>query len=211
MDKFEEIYLISSLISNSKLDSSVDLENDRIWKTLFLNDNTKFSEDILYELNKKGAIDYGEIGEDGFRPIRICSIRANTIEYQKTLINEVSDTLNKKNCEIAHLNIRITDILTFNPQKLSSEIKSTKAVINATKMQIEANPILNSLSKPLSEIESHFLSLSKVANNYEEVYKNIILPLKEEGKSGIRQTVKWAIIGIVASTILSAFISWLTK
>jgi hypothetical protein len=63
----------------------------------------------------------------------------------------------------------------------------------------------------LDKIEEHFKSLSVVANNYEEVYKNIILPVKEEGKSGIKQTVKWAIISIIVSTIISMILSWLTK
>jgi hypothetical protein len=126
-------------------------------------------------------------------------------------VNELAKSEKEKNTEIENLNKRIVEILTFDPNKLSAEIKSTQSIIESTKSQIESNPILNSLATPLSQIEIHFNSLSKVANNYEDVYKNIILPVREEGKSGVRQTVKWAIIGIIASTILSALISWLTK
>ena len=114
------------------------------------------------------------------------------------------------NC-ILELNQRITEILTFDPKKLSTEIKSTENIIKLTKEQIKSNPILNSLSAQLSQIEMHFNSLSLVANNYEEIYKNIILPVKEEGKSGIRQTVKWAIISIIASTLISVTVTWFTS
>lgn len=46
-----------------------------------------------------------------------------------------------------------------------------------------------------------------VANNYDEVYKNIIKPIQREGEQGVRQTVKWAIISIVISTFLRFYVS----
>lgn len=211
MTKYDEIYLVSSLISNSDSSGNVDLENKIIWESIFLNNDTKFNEDNFFDLNEKGIINYEEIGEDGFSPIRICTIKKDTHNYLKELLNKLSESEKEKNAEIEKLNKRIVEILTFDPYKLSAEIQSTQSIIENTKNQIEANPILSSLASPLSQIEIHFKSLSKVANNYEDVYKNIILPVKEEGKSGVRQTVRWAIIGIIASTFLSAFISWLTK
>ena len=36
--------------------------------------------------------------------------------------------------------------------------------------------------------------------------KNIIKPIQKEGEAGVKQTVKWAIISIVASTFLSLLI-----
>jgi len=211
MTKYDEIYLVSSLISNSDSSGNVDLENETIWKNLFLNNDTKLNEDSLFSLNDIRVIDYEEVGEDGFKPIRICNVKKETNNYLKKLVNELAKSEKEKNTEIENLNKRIVEILTFDPNKLSAEIKSTQSIIESTKSQIGSNPILNSLATPLSQIEIHFNSLSKVANNYEDVYKNIILPVREEGKSGVRQTVKWAIIGIIASTILSALISWLTK
>lgn len=96
-------------------------------------------------------------------------------------------------------------------KKLLKEIKGTDDIIKNTKEQIESDPILESLLEPLKNIEKHFYSLSNVANNYEDVYKNIILPVKEEGKKGVRQTVKWAIISILLATLLSVGISWMMK
>lgn len=42
-----------------------------------------------------------------------------------------------------------------------------------------------------------------MAEKYEDVYKNIIRPVQLEGESGVKATVRWAIISIVASTAIS--------
>ncbi|MFG4003416.1 hypothetical protein [Flavobacterium aquidurense] len=211
MTKYDEIYLISSLITNADSTGTVDLENKDTWNKLFLNTDTSFNEDVFFAFDKIGIIHYEEIGEDGFKPIRICQIKKEIQDYLKILLNDLEKTEKNKDSEIAVLNKRVFEILSFDPNRLSQEIKSTQSLIEDTKAQIRSNPVLNSLADPLSKIEFHFKSLSKVADNYEDVYKNIILPVKEEGKSGVRQTVRWAIIGIIASTILSALISWMTK
>jgi hypothetical protein len=62
----------------------------------------------------------------------------------------------------------------------------------------------------LREIQSHFDSISVVSEGYEHIYKNIIRPVQEEGKSGVKATVKWAILSILISTAISLAISnWL--
>jgi len=211
MTIYEEVFMLSTLISKSDNDGNIDLNENGIWTQFLLNADTSIHVDYLFTLNDKKILTYEEIGDDGFKPIIICSITNNTTEYLKTLINLCSDTNTSKDNQIEQLNSRITEVLTFNPRKLSAEIKEAQTAIEATRTHIAVNPILTPLSQPLSQIEKHFLSLSRVADNYEDIYKNIILPVREEGKSGIRQTVKWAIIGIVASTILSSIISWLSK
>ena len=210
MTKYEEIYLISNLLSKANSDDSVDLSNSEIWKSIFLTDETNVG-DSLYHLDEKGIINYEEIGEDGFKPILICSIKPKTTEYLKKLTLEIESENLKYKQEITSLNKRITEILTFDPKRLSDEINSTEKIISETKEQLKSNSVLQPMTKQLEEIEVHFKSLSKVARNYEEVYKNIILPVREEGKSGVRQTVKWAIISVVASTLLSVIISWWIK
>ena len=214
MTKYEEIYLISALLSKAKTDKSVDLNDSNVWEHLFLYKETRFHEDYFLELNDKGFLDYEEIGEDGFKPILICSIKSNTETYLKQLINDLRKSDAEIQQENEYLKGRINEILTFNPDKLSSEIETTESIIQQTREQINSNPVLQSLSTQLDQIEIHFNSLSKVANNYLDIYKNIILPVKEEGKSGVRQTVKWAVISIIVSTILSVIsvlISWKTN
>lgn len=211
MTRYEEIYFISTLLSKADNEKSVDLNKPENWKDLFLTEGTKFHEDYLFELNEKGILNYEEIGEEGFKPIIICSLKPETITYLKEIIREIETENSDDKKEIIRLSNRITEILTFDPKKLSDEINSTEVIIAQTKEQLKSNPVLQPLTLQLNQIEAHFKSLSKVAYNYEDVYKNIILPVKEEGKSGVRQTVKWAIISIFISTLLSVLISWLMK
>jgi len=211
MTKYEEIYFISNLLSKANADRSVELNNSDNWKDLFLTNETKIHEDYLFSLNEKGVLDYEEIGEEGFKPIVICSLKPETTDYLKKLITDLEVETADYRKEIEALNKRVVEILTFDPKRLSDEINSTELIISNTKEQLKSNPILQPLKLQLDQIEIHFASLSKVARNYEEVYKNIILPVREEGKSGVRQTVKWAIISIILSTLLSVIISWLMK
>lgn len=211
MTKYEEIYLISGLLSKAKADNSVELNKPEDWQCLYLNDTTKIHEDFLIELDAKGILNYEEIGEDGFKPIIMCSIKPETARYLNKIITEVETENSADKKEIDALNRRINEILTFDPKRLSDEINSTETIISQTREQLKLNPVLSPLMLHLKQIEIHFKSLSKVAHNYEEVYKNIILPVREEGKSGVRQTVRWAIISIIVSTLISLIISWLIK
>lgn len=211
MTKYEEVYVICQLLAKAKTDSSVELNSDEEWKDLYLNKETKIREDYLFDLYDKEIIVFEAIGDEGFKPIYLCYVKPETTEYLKKLITEIETENQSDKKEIDVLNKRIVEILTFNPKKLSDEINSTASIISQTKEQLKSNPVLQPLTLQLNEIELHFKSLSAVAHNYEDVYKNIILPVREEGKSGVRQTVRWAIISIIASTLLSLLISWLLK
>lgn len=211
MKPHEEIFLISNLINFSDQEYYVDFSNSEIWKSLFLTEKTVIHEGYFLELNDKGIIDYEEIGEEGFKPIIMCSVKDETRDYLKSLIINQQTQLDNANNEIDNLNIRITEILTYNPYKLLIDITKSKSDINNLKQQLASNPLFDTLKPQIDEIEKNLESVSKVAENYEDVYKNIILPVKNEGKSGIKQTVKWAIISIVISSIISGLISWFMK
>ncbi|WP_342089296.1 hypothetical protein [Dyadobacter sp. OTU695] len=211
MTKYEEIFFIANLLVEAKADGSVDLNEAAVWKSLYLTDKTVVHEDYLFQLNDKGLLYYDEFGEDGFKPIVMCSTVPQTRDYLKHLILEIEYNGTCDRNEIERLDKRITDILTFNPKKLSDELKATESVIAATKEQLRSSSLLQPMIPQLNQIEEHFKSLNKVARNYEEVYKNIILPVKEEGKLGVRQTVRWAILSIIISTLFSIIITWVTK
>ncbi|MDZ7938548.1 MAG: hypothetical protein U5M53_09820 [Rhodoferax sp.] len=85
------------------------------------------------------------------------------------------------------------------------DISESERHIKQVRAQLTTNPILAPLQNPLEDIERHFESIRKVAENYDDVYKNILKPVQEEGRSGIRATVKWAVIGIIASWFLSNY------
>lgn len=85
------------------------------------------------------------------------------------------------------------------------DISESETHIKQARAQLASNPILEPLQKPLEDIERHFESIRKVAENYDDVYKNILKPVQEESRSGVRATVRWAVIGIVASWLFSNY------
>lgn len=203
----EEIYLIAMLIKAADAKGDIDLNKDEVWSSLYLTGDTQISEDYFFRLDERKILTYEEVGDEGFAPIRICHISASTYVYFKTLLVQTSTEKDALSKSVQQLNTRIQEILTFDPNRFSKQIIATQTTIDELKKKISSNDILKSLSKPLTEIEKHFQDLRQVSDNYEQIYKNIILPVKEEGRSGVRQTVKWAIISIVVSTILSGLIS----
>lgn len=211
MNKPEEIHLLLNLILHSDNSNSVDLNSAEIYQSLSLSEYTEIGEDYFFELSEKGIIEYEEIGEDGFKPIIICSVNANTKKYLKESLESLNVLIESKQVEIIGLNQRISELLAFNPHKMTEEIYKIESSIQETKNKIQGDPILKSLIEPLSKIEQTFASIVKVTENYEDVYKSIILPVKEEGKSGVRQTVKWAIISIILSSIISIIITVLSN
>ncbi|MFJ5333064.1 hypothetical protein [Pectobacterium versatile] len=199
--KFQEIKIILTLIRYADEKGNVDFNNKEINSDLtgFISNGNELNE-LLYRLNESGAIFYEEIGEDGFSPIIISSISQKTHDYLLTLVNSVS-------LEFHHLENRISEILTFNPKQLSMSISETQRKLQEVHMHVTTNELLKPIAKPLKEIMHHFNSVSIVSSNYEDIYKNIIRPVQEEGRSGVNATVKWAIISIVLSTVISLLIS----
>jgi len=209
MNSIEEIFFVSNLIFLADQNNNVDFSNTAIYRTLCLNDNTRIPYGYFFELNEKGIINYDEIGEDGFAPIIMCSINDKTKGYLKSLLNEQQEQLKKLDGTIVELNKKITEIFTFNPNRLAYDIKESKSDIDNIRIQLSSNQLFEPLIPKIDEIEKKLTSVSVVVENYEDVYKNIIIPLKKESESGIRQTIKWAIISVIISCVISGIISWL--
>ena len=154
--------------------------------------------DYLFELNDSGAIHYEEIGEDGWAPIVICSISQQTFEHLLSCLAAITGEVNL-------LDKRVQSLLKHDPNRLREDIAQSERHIAEARDQLQKNPILAPLETPLADISRHFESIRKVAENYDDIYRNILRPVQEEGKSGVRATVRWAIIGIVASWLLSNY------
>ncbi|MFC5476563.1 hypothetical protein [Massilia suwonensis] len=158
--------------------------------------NGNVLEGYLYELNQQGSIYYEEIGEDGFKPIILAGTTPKTAERLTVLLSRADDDLES-------MDGRIKDILSFNPDRLRSEISDAEAQLVDAKAKVKANEMLRPLLSQIETIEKHFRGVAAVAERYEEVYKNIIRPVQLEGQSGVKATVRWAIYSIIASTLLS--------
>ena len=197
---FQNIRLLQTLIKYSDSNSSIDTKNNEMWKELnkiFSNGN--LLDQRLYELNSEGIIYYEEIGEDGFAPIILVGIKKETHLFLTQLIE-------KTEIEVINIEQIIKDLLTFDPELLTQNIEKAQKDLNHAKKQALSNEILKPILKPIEQIENQFKSVAAVSKIYDDVYKNIIKPIQKEGEAGVKQTVKWAIISIVASTFLSLLI-----
>lgn len=197
---FQNIRLLQTLIKYSDSNSSIDTKNNEVWKELnkiFPNGN--LLDQRLYELDREGIIYYEEIGEDGFAPIVLAGIKKETHLFLTQLIE-------KTEIEVINIEQMIKDLLTFDPELLTQNIEKAQKDLNHAKKQALSNEILKPILKPIAQIENQFKSVVAVSRVYDDVYKNIIKPIQKEGEAGVKQTVRWAIISIVASTFLSLLI-----
>lgn len=201
MNAIEEVKILFAFIRNSNSSGEVDFKKTTISKDLEdIGIPIEKIENFLFEKTKEAVISYEEIGEEGFEPIIIASISKQTHKYMEAKINEAEQ-------ELLNANERLRDLLSFDPKQLSKDIASSHEKLLEAKNKIEKSEILRPLMQPLSKIMSHLNSVKRVSDSYDEIYKNIIKPSQEEGRLGIKATVKWAIISIVISTLASLILS----
>lgn len=195
----KEIRLIQVLIKYADDSNSINVDDD-LWAELntFFS-NTNLLESKLYELNQEKVIYFEMIGEDGFKPFKSMGITEKTHDY----LSELMGILER---EVLYLENKLEDLIGFDPNEVKSNISKAQYDIDSVKKIAKENKHLKSLVDEISQIEKNFQSVQVVANNYDEVYKNIIKPIQKESEQGVRQTVKWAIISIVVSTFLSFII-----
>lgn len=197
---FQDIKLLQILIKYSNSDLDIEVDNENMWKELSkIFPNKNLLEQRMYELNNEGIINYEEIGEEGFAPIIIATIKKDTHFFLTELIE-------KAEIEVIETETVLKDLLTFDPDILIQNIEKAQNNLNSAKKEAENNELLKPILKPIKQIEEHFKSVAAVSRIYDDVYKNIIRPIQKEGEAGVKQTVKWAIISIIASTILSIII-----
>lgn len=198
---YQEAMLLYALVASAAKDGEVSYYDDALQEGLSkAHRNGNVIEDKLFELNEAGVIAFEMFGEDGFRPLVMLNTKPETYVRLGELIQQLEENRNS-------LEDRLSKILTFNPNKLGKELRESSAKIPETRASIQANDLLKPLAGHISKIDSNFKSLESVFSNYEEIYKNIIRPVQEEGKAGVRQTVRWAVISIIVSLALPLIIS----
>lgn len=197
ISKTQTAKILAAFIRYADEKGSIDQKDkDFFQKINSIIPNGNILESHLYELNDAGIISYEEIGEDGFAPIILSGCTKSTADKLSTLLDEMDH-------ELKDLRQRISEILTFDPERLKRDISGAETQLKNTKKLAEDNEILKPLLRQIYDIERHLAGVSIVAEKYEEVYKNIIRPVQLEGESGVKATVRWAIISIVFSTLIS--------
>jgi hypothetical protein len=201
---FQLIKLLFMFISNADSHGNVSFTESFQCELYSLFENGNTLDYLLYKMNEDGVITYMEIGEEGFKPVIEAAIDARTKSYAIELLSKIELGQIYLNDKINSLNKRVNELFLFDHGDLLRSIDSTNGKIAEIEKVINGSEVMESLAKPLSQIKSNFASLAVVTNNYDEVYKNIIKPIQNEGRSGIKATVRWAVISI----IISGFLSW---
>jgi len=197
IDKTTTARLLACFIRHADDRGSIDQKNEKFFEELGkLFSNGTLLDQHLYGLNEAGFIYYEEVGEDGFAPYIGAGCTKRTATHLAELLEEIES-------ELACLRRRISEILTFDPDRLKTEISGAEIQLSAARKSAEKNDLLKPLLGHISEIEKHFRAVSSVAAKYDDVYKSIIRPVQLEGESGVKATVRWAIISVVVSTAIS--------
>lgn len=184
--------VLATMLALAQKDGTVDLEAaEPLWEI-------GVQEDDLWELGQQGVIHFDSVGEDGFKPIVLCSVTTKTKEHLLAAIKDAAD-------QSAVLQARLDGVLRHNPEKLLADISNSETHIRGAREHIRSNPLLHPLNAPLDEIAKHFSSIKNVAKNYDDVYNNVLKPMQDEGRRGVRATVKWALIGIASSWLIANY------
>ena len=166
------------------------------------------SQDIDNTLQLFGELElmkYSRGGEDGFAEhFSITINRSKSLKYiQEIYYKQFSEFQNIINSQSE----KITNIYGFSPEKIVTEIKDSKAKLFEIENSMKDSELLKGLKPKIDEISDYLNKTEKVISNYENIYLNIIKPIKQEGKQGIFWTAFWAIISIIATAILSIYLS----
>lgn len=196
ISKTKTARLLASFIRYADEKGSIELRDEFFEEISALYSNGNVLSQHLCELSEAGIVYYEEIGEDGFAPIIMVGCTKQTAGHLAGLLKEIEDDLET-------LRRRINEILTFDPDRLKSEIHGAEQKLGAARKSAEENELLRPLLRQIGEIEKYLNGVSAVADKYDDVYKNIVRPVQLEGRSGVEATVRWAVISIVASTAIS--------
>jgi len=214
-EKYSEDFIINTITSILKHQEKGELAlSDNSFHDVFpKGQNISETENFLRSLIKPHILNleiYAEDGYDAEWSIKILNMKA-LISYLENAIKTKNDEIKSKDDKIQTLIKEKNDILSYNPETINESICKAQDNIKAIKDAIANTDLLASLLPTINQTEEYIKSVSEINNNYVSIYKNIILPIQKEGESGVKATVKWAIISIILSTIISTIITIITK
>lgn len=132
--------------------------------------------------------------------VELCNIIDQMVQMHASVVHEKIE-----------LEDKISEMIGYDPFALKSTVdKLEREVLEATKMSSN-NSLLQGALPHMKQIMSHAITVKKITSDYSDVYKAIIKPIREEGKSGINATKWWAVGSIIASTVISLAIPYIIE
>jgi hypothetical protein len=146
--------------------------------------------------------------------VNVIIFKEQCLEYLLKISDEHNSELNeiliKQTEEIETQKKELEDIYGFLPENIVNEIDGSKVKLAEILSSIDndKSKFLLPIKPKIEEISQYLEKTEKVIKNYDNIYLNIIKPIKSEGSKGINATRNWAIASIILTAILSFYFSF---
>ncbi|WP_162801359.1 hypothetical protein [Azospirillum brasilense] len=183
----------------------VDLPNDAL---LEICNSQNRLDSHFHDLQARGALTFDGFGGEGFAEFAWVNLKTEqAAKVLGEMLEEINQERNQLVVDKVNLQEQISGMLDFDPFKLQSDIRKMEKEMLDINRKTQSNPALKGIEPEIKKIHEHTVSISLLASHYTEAYKALISPLRKEGESSIKATKRWAIIGIIASAVISVALS----
>jgi hypothetical protein len=165
-------------------------------------------EDYCNYFQKLDLITFDGFGEDGFYIQYWGVIKPAAKEYfSKQIFKELLEYKATLLSQIETLKLEKSNIMDYDQDKIKKEINLAKSQIDNILSKMNGTPLFDSIRPLVANLSHYITSVENINNTYENVFSNIIKPIKRESEAGVKATVSWAILSIIISTIISLIVT----
>lgn len=209
-DTMSELFLDAKILAYvaSKKPDAIELPDQYIND---LSGGMNKSENALFALQERGAILIDGYEEEGFKGNWWMVAGPKILECMNEEIDKIADVYGNTVLALETEKGRVNSLVGFDLAKTRNAVDQIDAEIAKVAVALKSSPTLAPMLPTVSDIASHFAAVRAVLNNLEDVYRGLLKPIQDEGKSGIRHTTIWAILGIIASTAVSVGLTLWTQ
>ena len=166
---------------------------------------------VLKKLAERGAVHFEDVGDEGFKPITYTSSGPRIHECIAEEIDAISKLYAESVLATDAEKGRVANLVGFDLDGIRNSLDKLNNEIGKAAELAETSEGLRYLKPEIGNLAKSFVSLRAVLNGYEDIYRNVLKPIQKEGEKSLKATAKWAIIGIVLSTIASIILTYITR
>lgn len=195
--KFKLLINIARRLSESK---EIELPDEELTK--IVGGNANLVDKYIWNFCELGALHQEAYDDGGGRGFHYISSGKLLHKVMEDIASELIAMYNSAVSEKISADERLNALIGFNEQSVQQYLKKAHDDIGSLKEVIRQQPMLATLEPTLLELDLRIMSLKTVCNVYDDVYKSLIIPVRQEGRSGLKSTRNWSIAGILLSSII---------